>query len=549
MRSYMRSCFARILILVLTPPAIDGSKPRDTYSQLFVSDSSEFTQEEAKVNGSLPEYLNGKYIHNGCGSFEFNNRSFSHTFDCYGKLHMWEFTDGNVVFSSRMLTSNFYNESARRNIVFPEVFFGVESPRFDLKERMEAIMNSKPGPKGADNMNVNLWDFGFEDDTILALTDSFNYLKINTNTLQATPFVFDNMDFSENGSMSPAHPQRVPDGSGSTISCVLKTTNMMTNNGRITLFRQEKGATQLQSFFTTEVPIAHYVHSFSITENYVVVALYPTYMREMCVTGSLRNNWRGVEECFTWDGKLNKTTLLVVSHKTGEQVTTSDVPPFFSFHHINAYEDSKGQIVVDLISNIDSSIIQSEVFASKTMLDWEARDAFKKEYSPSTYTRITIDHGTEESQMQEVSILGTDGRKYHFDFPIVNPKVAARKHCFVYGIAGPFAGDSKSYNATAIVKVDLCSKASNTSVDVAPTELYFPPANQVSTGDFSFVPNPASDAAEDDGVLLGVWINGNARGASYLRVLDAKTLKELATVETPGAHFHMPFGFHGQWFG
>ena len=48
---------------------------------------------------------------------------------------------------------------------------------------------------------------------------------------------------------------------------------------------------------------------------------------------------------------------------------------------------------------------------------------------------------------------------------------------------------------------------------------------------------------EDDGVLLSVVLDAH-RGNSFLLVLDAATLTELARAEVP---HHIPFGFHGQF--
>jgi torulene dioxygenase len=59
-------------------------------------------------------------------------------------------------------------------------------------------------------------------------------------------------------------------------------------------------------------------------------------------------------------------------------------------------------------------------------------------------------------------------------------------------------------------------------------------------GEAIFVPDPAR-AEEDDGVLLTVVLNGRT-GSSFLLVLDAKTMTEVARAEMDWA---VPFGFHG----
>jgi carotenoid cleavage dioxygenase len=60
--------------------------------------------------------------------------------------------------------------------------------------------------------------------------------------------------------------------------------------------------------------------------------------------------------------------------------------------------------------------------------------------------------------------------------------------------------------------------------------------------EFCFVPHP-DGTAEDDGVLMG-YVLDRAEGRSQLRVLDAATLEDVATVHLPG---RVPAGFHGSW--
>ena len=57
------------------------------------------------------------------------------------------------------------------------------------------------------------------------------------------------------------------------------------------------------------------------------------------------------------------------------------------------------------------------------------------------------------------------------------------------------------------------------------------------------MPDP-SGRREDEGVLLSVTLDP-ARGRSFLAVLDAGDLSELARAEVP---HHIPFSFHGNYF-
>ena len=61
-------------------------------------------------------------------------------------------------------------------------------------------------------------------------------------------------------------------------------------------------------------------------------------------------------------------------------------------------------------------------------------------------------------------------------------------------------------------------------------------------GEPVFVAEPGA-GAEDAGALLSVALDGSS-GSSFLLLLDAATLDELARAEVPR---HIPFGFHGQF--
>lgn len=61
-------------------------------------------------------------------------------------------------------------------------------------------------------------------------------------------------------------------------------------------------------------------------------------------------------------------------------------------------------------------------------------------------------------------------------------------------------------------------------------------------GECIFIPSPKPDAAEDEGVLLSVILDGRAK-KSYLLVLNAMDLSEVARAELETA---VGLGFHGK---
>ncbi|MDX8153279.1 carotenoid oxygenase family protein [Patulibacter brassicae] len=63
-------------------------------------------------------------------------------------------------------------------------------------------------------------------------------------------------------------------------------------------------------------------------------------------------------------------------------------------------------------------------------------------------------------------------------------------------------------------------------------------------GEPIFVPAPDAEH-EDEGAVLSVVLDSHA-GRSFLVVLDARDLSEIARAELP---HHLPFNFHAQFFG
>jgi carotenoid cleavage dioxygenase-like enzyme len=106
----------------------------------------------------------------------------------------------------------------------------------------------------------------------------------------------------------------------------------------------------------------------------------------------------------------------------------------------------------------------------------------------------------------------------------------------------PFAGGSDRFSSGMWVKLNVCTG----EVKVFNLENHF------ATGDASFVPDPDSDD-EDGGVILTAWVDGTTGdGETYFRVIDAKTMEEVATVnfiEEENKKIIMPYAFHGIWLG
>mmetsp|Transcript_21542 Transcript_21542/g.40530 ORF Transcript_21542/g.40530 Transcript_21542/m.40530 type:complete len:540 (+) Transcript_21542:72-1691(+) len=531
------------LLLTLTFALKALASPEDVYSKFYQTSDVSASSAATVVSGDIPSYVVGRSIHNGCGGFGFGPHSFSHVFDCYAKLHSWDFQgDGTVTFSTQFMRTNFYNQSVGMEDIWPSIYFGVESPRFGMKDRMSAMMNSKPadGPDTFDNLNVNLWDFGLSspdgsEKMVLALTDGLIMRGVGVESLNTYYFAFDDFSATMNGTTSSAHPKYIP-GTQTSVNYFIKPNNMLSSQGTIYLYKHEYGSTKIDTFFEADIPSVNYMHSISVTPNYAIIFLNNCHFSEKCVMSSMEKNWKGVQSCFSWDDSLTSTTILVVELKSGEIKMTSKAPPLFTLHHANAYEEEDGSVVLDLCAFEDSSILQATVFQSATLLDEASRNAYKAEFVPPRYHRLVL-KGDGKDAEEKIIPSYLDGQEYPFDFPLTNPKYAGRKHCIVYGQDSPFAGGSDKYSATAWVKLNVCTEE----------VLVFTLEDHFATGDASFVPDPDSEE-EDAGVLMTAWIDGTGEGETYFRIIDAKSMEEVATVrfkDEEDKKIFMPYAFHG----
>ena len=117
------------------------------------------------------------------------------------------------------------------------------------------------------------------------------------------------------------------------------------------------------------------------------------------------------------------------------------------------------------------------------------------------------------------------------EFPRIDERLTGRRHRFGYSVAfeDGTPGDS-------LLRHDLASGRRRSAQLGAGQE----------ASEFCFVAGDgATDGGTDeaDGVLMG-YVFDRAEGTSELRLLDAETLEDVASVHLPA---RVPSGFHGSW--
>jgi carotenoid cleavage dioxygenase-like enzyme len=184
--------------------------------------------------------------------------------------------------------------------------------------------------------------------------------------------------------------------------------------------------------------------------------------------------------------------------------------PFFTFHHINAFERDH-ELVVDLCAYDDPSIIDA-LYLDRLRSGGELPDVRARRYT------LDLDGG---------SVTSRDLYGGNFELPRIAYRTRnGRPYRYAYGIGGEGTWTSR------VVKIDV-QDGTGTHWE----------ADGCFPGEPVFVPEPGAEA-EDAGALLSVVLDP-ARGTSFLLALDARDLSELARAEVP---HHIPFSFHGQFF-
>jgi carotenoid cleavage dioxygenase len=186
-----------------------------------------------------------------------------------------------------------------------------------------------------------------------------------------------------------------------------------------------------------------------------------------------------------------------------------DVEPCYVYHPLNAYDDEDGRIVLDIVRH-------------PKMFDADRRGPNE---GPPTLDRWTVDPNAGKVLEERVDDRGQE-------FPRVDDRVVGRRHRYGY---------SAGFETKKELGVDASGSVFKHDRVTGQTQER-PFGTSHAPGEFVFVP-AGPDAREDEGVLMG-FVYDRAADTSDLVVLDAETLDTAAAVHLPR---RVPNGFHGSW--
>ena len=462
------------------------------YAVGFTSLEQEVRLPHLAVEGALPDWLAGVLVRNGPGKFEVGKQPFNHWFDGLAMLHAFAFERGKVSYANRFLRSDAYtawkHDGAIKYSEFAtdpcrKIFAGVASP---------PVVGKLP------NANVSVTRLA---NHFVALTEISQPVRFDPRTLKTLGV---GPDAAALGRMGTAHPHTDPaTGEDFTYETDLAFAPYGTR-----VIVTKTGVRRELAFLETTEP--GYMHSFALTPRYVVLFQQPWVISPLDL---LKPDRKSIAETFRWEGS-RPSRIVVIDRVHGGVVSTSELDPFFVFHHINAFEQG-GKVVLDVCAHKDSGVIDA-LFLKRLRKGTKA-------IPQAVAKRIEVDPATTKTSVRPLGDALIELPRTNYS------RVNQREYRYAYGIG--VRGASSAFT-DQLVKLDVRS---------GNAKLWRERGTYPGEPVFTAAP---SAKREDDGVITSVVLDAGT-ATSFLLVLDAHTFEERARARVP---HHIPFGFHGMHF-
>jgi carotenoid cleavage dioxygenase-like enzyme len=445
------------------------------------------------LQGEFPAWLSGALLRTGPAKFNVGSTMVNHWFDGLAMLHRFSFADGEVSYTNRFLRADSYCEAAVKGSLARGEF--ATDPCRTLFQRVAAVFS----PHLTDNCNVNVDMFGGQT---VALTETTLPVRFDAESLQTLGHYAASAEVG--GMVSIAHPHH-----DAARGCRFSYVVAFGRKSHYRLFAIPDDGSPERVVAEMSVDKPAYMHSFAMTERYLVLTEFPLVvdpLRLMVSAAPFIRNYRWVPERGLRFHVFDKDSGALVASKTADAA--------FAFHHVNAYEEGS-DLLIDVITYDDAGIIDqlylSHLRAGETV------------NATGRLTRCIVPLGDEEP-IETVPLADEMIELPRIDYD----RCAGRAYRFVWGAGRTPGGDFLD----SIVRIDVASRAARTWS-----------ADGCYPGEPVFVAQPGA-AEEGEGVLLSVVLDAR-RGISFLLVLDAHSLAEIARAECP---HHIPFSFHGNFF-
>lgn len=469
------------------------------FAKGFENQPEEIAIDALPITGDIPTWLRGTFVRNGPGQFDVKGQSYRHWFDGLAMLLSFRFQDGQVSYRNRYLRSDSYLRDRATGKVNYRGF--AVDPCMTFFRKLFSFF--APEPNDLPNAVVSVQQVA---DRFIAMTESPMAVEFDPETLQTLgKFDFGTPIDAQTATAHPHYDFERELGYNYSLR--------MSNRSAYQIYAIKGTKRRLLGQMPVQQP--GYIHSFAMTPRYVVLAENALRLPDLRALMDLAFVNKPFIENFRWLPETG-SRFIVFDKDSGKVVRTLETDAFFVFHTINAYEEGE-QIVLDMATYDHADLINS------FYLGQLRGDGYPRYSGQFRRYRLPLNNG--KSAHYEIV---TDES---LDLPRINYRKAnMQPYSSAYGV-GLRKGSNEFVDQ--LVKVEPRTGTTHTWH----TPGHYP-------GEPIFVAAPDAQA-EDEGVVLSVVLDA-AQGTSYLLVLDAQTFSQIARADVP---HHIPFGFHGQFFG
>uniref|UniRef100_A0A3Q3E5N9 Beta-carotene 15, 15-dioxygenase 2, like n=1 Tax=Hippocampus comes TaxID=109280 RepID=A0A3Q3E5N9_HIPCM len=481
------------------------------------------------IKGTVPTWINGSFLRNGPGKFEFGQDRYTHWFDGMAMMHRFHISEGNVTYSSRFLRSDSYTRNSEMNrIVVSE--FGTLAMPDPCKNIFARFFSRFQIPKATDNANVHFVKYKGD----YFVSTETNYMRrIDPQTLETKEKV------ARQYGLSSVFSWNTSSGFFYNIIRVPPPEETGVSEDCADLY----GAKVLCSIRASEPRKPSYYHSFVMSENYIVFVEQPIKL-DLLKFMLYRIQGKSFHKVMSWEPRYDTIFHLVDRHTGKESEVKYRAAAMFTLHQINAFEDN-GLLVMDMCCGDDGEVIGDFTLENLRRGPGEEMDKFYNSLCRNLPRRYVLPLHVDKSTPLDQNLVTSQnykatakmtkpGEELHDDellkyggleFPQINyERCNGRPYRYFYSCGfGHVFSDS-------LLKMDVHTK----ELKVWRYPGLFP-------SEPVFVASPEA-TEEDDGVVLSVIITPREDKSTFLLVLDAKTFNELGRAEVP---VNIPYGTHG----
>ncbi len=460
----------------------------------YESQPNEYSYWVENIEGKIPQDLEGTLFRNGPGLLDIGGVSIRHPFDGDGMVSAITFKGGQVHYKNRFVaTEGYLAEKAAGKALYRGVF-GTQK----LGGWLSNIFDTKL--KNIANTNVIYWG-----GKLLALWEAASPYRLNPSTLETIGL--DDLDgiLKDNDSFS-AHPRIDPEP-----LCLVNFALKPGLSTKIILYEISPDGKLLHQHSHT-VPGFSFIHDFVITPEYAIFFQNPVSFNPFPFLLGLR----GAGECVQYQPKQPTQIILIPRRPPYEAIKILETPSGFVFHHANAFQTDREEILIDSICYETLPQINPEI---------DYKDVDFDKLSPGQLWRFKIDLTSEKVSRELLE-------ERCCEFPTLNPEKVGRDYRYLYiGAAHNAIGNAP---LQAVLKIDL---------QTGERQLHsFAPKGYVTEP--LFIPRPQPETEDDGWVILLVYNAEHHR--SDVVILDAKNIQGQPQAIIHLKH-HIPYGLHGSW--